>query len=158
MEKIKNNLSSVVCLALGVWNLIMFAFNYMAMSYMGVTIGTLNGYDIMQLSGGSDTIGSLMVIFHILAFVAGIIMLVWGAMGLVAACAKNFPEKLGKVFGKKACDIVLAVFALLTILAFVFLVVFISKNNFKLRAGGIIAVILVIAAMIVAKLMGKKAK
>lgn len=157
MKTVKNNLNHITCIALGLWNFIMLAFNYFALPVPGLFALKFSGYNIMDLSGDADFAATMMVILQILVLIWGILLLVWGTIGLLKnlGVIKNFPEKLAKAFDKKWGEIGAIVLAALNVLLMVFLIIFVVKNDCKLRSGVFFAILIAAAAFAVMKVFGK---
>ena len=159
MKRIKSNVIYAVVAALGIWNFIMLAFNYYAIS-MGFFNIKFNGYNVFDLSGGGFS-ATMCIIFQALILALGIVMLAWGTVGLLKGFGviKDFSKKLEKLFGKKVGEIFVLVLAVLNVLLMVFLIIFVSQNKdvgCKLRAGVFFAIIIPVVTYVMVKLFGKK--
>ncbi len=147
-NKILANLSYWLCGFLGIWQFILLAIPYLASfaKYDGVreTYGTASGYQIMRLWDGGFS-GVMSALLQIFILVLGIVMLVYGACGILKSVGvfEKFPDKLGKCSMKKWGEIALYAYVGLNVLLFIFLIVLTAQNTYtyeytdgtKLKSG-----------------------
>ncbi len=183
MEKIKSNLTYVICAILGLFNFIFLAFPYLTvysksnLGYGNYSDG-MSGYKILKIWGKEEyylddakfggVMSSLVQLFILLL---GIALLAWGVMGLLKAFGifGQFPDKLGKLESRKLGEFGLFGLAGLNVLLLVFLIIFTATNTekineygytieggYKLSAGIFIALILTAGAVVALKLLEKK--
>ncbi len=134
-NKILANLSYWLCGFLGIWQFVLLAIPYLASfaKYDGVreTYGTASGYQIMRLWDGGFS-GVMSALLQIFILVLGIVMLVYGACGILKSVGvfEKFPDKLGKCSMKKCGEIALYVYAGLNVLLFIFLIIVTAENTY----------------------------
>ena len=179
LEKIKSNLTYVVCAVLGLFNFILLAIPYIS-SYYSYDLGEwggkqsssdgISGYKVMDMweGGFSGVMSSLIQLFVLLL---GIGLLAWGVLGLLKALdiLPQFPDKLGGFESKKLGEFGLFGFAGLNVLLLVFLIIFSAANSesyseygysssagIRLSAGIFISLILSVGAVVALKVLEKK--
>ncbi len=179
MEKIKSNLTYVVCAGLGLFNFILLAIPYIA-SYYSYDLGEwggkksdsegISGYKVMDLweLKFSGVMSSLIQLFILLL---GIALLAWGVLGLLKAFGvfEKFPDRLGKFESKKIGEYGLFGIAGLNVLLLIFLIVLTATNSesyseygmessagIRLSAGIFISLVLTIGAVVALKILEKK--
>ncbi len=179
MEKIKSNLTYVMCAGLGLLNFILLAIPYIA-SFYSYDLGEwggkqsdsegISGYKVMDLweGGFSGVMSSLIQLFVLLG---GIALLAWGILGLLKAFGLfgQFPDRLGKFESKKIGEYGLFGLAGLNLLLLVFLIIFTAANSesyseygyessagFRLSAGIFISLVITVCAVVALKVLEKK--
>ncbi len=179
MEKIKSNLTYVVCAVLGLFNFILLAIPYIA-SYYSYDFGEwggkqsdsegISGYKVMDLweLKFSGVMSSLIQLFVLLV---GIALLVWGVLGLLKAFGifDKFPDRLGKFESKKIGELGLFGLAGLNVLLLVFLIILSATNSesyseygyessagIRLSAGIFISLVITVGAAVALKVLEKK--
>lgn len=168
-EKIKQNVSYLICAALGLLYFIFLAFPYIEAfvdyGYFGTSSG-IGGYRVMDLwSGGFSGVMSSMI--QIIILILNIALLAWGAMGLLKAFGhmEKFPEKVGNFESKKICKFGLIGLSGLNVLLFIFLIILSASNTesnsygssgFRLSAGIFVSIIFTVGATVAAILLEKK--
>lgn len=155
MDKIKANLSYVLCTCTGLLFFVLSAFRYFVMFASNkeaykfdviserarMTFGSVNGYKLMNMELFEDLedmmkldaefFGKLASVFQILIMVAAVALLLYGALGLLKAFGQfdQFPNQIGNVETKKIANIGLLVFAGMNVLLFLCLIIFTSANT-----------------------------
>ncbi len=179
LEKIKSNLTYVVCAVLGLFNFILLAIPYIA-SYYSYDLGKwggkqsgsegISGYKVMDLweGGFSGVMSSLIQLFVLLV---GIALLAWGVLGLLKAFGifDKFPDRLGKFESKKIGEFGLFGIAGLNVLLLVFLIILSATNSesyseygmessagIRLSAGIFISLVITAGAVVALKILEKK--
>ncbi len=179
MEKMKSNLTYVICAVLGLFNFILLAIPYIA-SYYSYDLGEwggkqsdsegISGYKVMDLweGGFSGVMSSLIQLFILLV---GIALLAWGILGLLKAFGifDMFPDSFGNFESKKIGEYGLFGLAGLNVLLLVFLIIFTAVNSesyseygyessagFRLSAGIFISLVITAGAVVALKLLEKK--
>ncbi len=179
MDKMKSNLTYVVCAALGVFNFILLAIPYIA-SYYSYDLGEwggkqsssdgISGYKVMDLweLKFSGVMSSLIQLFVLLV---GIALLAWGVLGLLKAFGifDKFPDRLGKFESKKIGEFGLFGIAGLNVLLLIFLIILSATNSesyseygmessagIRLSAGIFISLIITVGAAVALKVLEKK--
>ena len=179
LEKIKSNLTYVVCAVLGLFNFILLAIPYIS-SYYSYDLGEwggkqsssdgISGYRVMDMweGGFSGVMSSLIQLF---VLIGGIALLAWGILGLLKALdiLPQFPDKLGKIESKKLGEFGLFGLAGLNVLLLVFLIIFSAANSesyseygmessagIRLSAGIFISLVITVGAVVALKILEKK--
>ncbi len=179
INKIKKNLTYVICAGLGLFNFIFLAIPYIT-SYYSYDFGEwggkqsdssgISGYKVMDLweLKFSGVMSSLIQLFVLLV---GIAILVWGVLGLLKAFGifDKFPDRLGKLESKKIGEFGLFGIAGLNVLLLVFLIILSATNSesyseygyessagLKLSAGIFIAIVFTVGAVVALKVLEKK--
>ncbi len=179
MEKVKSNLTYVICAVLGLFNFILLAIPYIA-SYYSYDLGAwggkqsdsigISGYKVMDLweGGFSGVMSSLIQLFVLLV---GIALLAWGVLGLLKALdiLPQFPDKLGNLESKKVGEYGLFGIAGLNALLLVFLIILSATNSesyseygmegsagIRLSAGIFISLVITAGAVVALKILEKK--
>ncbi len=179
LEKIKSNLTYVMCAGLGLFNFILLAFPYIA-SFYSYDLGSwggkqsssdgISGYRVMDLwdGGFSGVLSSLIQLFVLLL---GIALLAWGVLGLLKAFGifEMFPERLGGFESKKLGEFGLFGMAGLNVLLLVFLIIFSASNSenyseygasisggVRLSAGIFISLVITAGTVVALKILEKK--
>ncbi len=183
MNKLKSNLTYVICAVLGLLNFILLAFNYVK-AYSESNLGygnyseSMSGYRILKIWGNDSYYfkdakfgGVMSSTFQLFILLLGIALLAWGVLGLLKAFGifEKFPDKVGKLESKKIGEFGLFGLAGLNVLLLVFLIVFTASNSekisehgitveggYKLSAGIFIAIIFTVGAAVALKLLEKK--
>jgi len=163
-EKIKNNLSYVLCAGIGLLNFILFAFNYVKGYMLGEEAG-VSGYKMMSMweFGFGGVMSSIV---QISIFILGIILLILGVIGIlkVFSVAKNVPDEVGGKSFSKICEFGLFLVALLNVILLFFMIIMvISSNEFgevmgiKFSIGVFLSIIITVGTFVVLKVFNKKA-
>ena len=179
LEKIKSNLTYVVCAILGLFNFILLAIPYLS-SYYSYDLGEwggkqsssdgISGYKVMDMweGGFSGVMSSLIQLF---VLILGIGLLAWGVLGLLKALdiLPQFPDKLGSFESKKLGEFGLFGLAGLNVLLLVFLIIFSATNTesyseygmegsagIRLSAGIFISLVITAGAVVTLKILEKK--
>ncbi len=183
LDKLKKNLTYVLCAGLGLLNFIFLAFNYVK-AYSESSFGYGNfsegfsGYKILKIWGNDDYYfsdskfgGVMSSTLQLFILLIGILLLAWGVLGLLKAFGifEKFPDKLGNIESKKIGEFGLFALAGCNVLLLVFLIVFTSSNfekiseygitaeaGYKLSAGIFIAIIFTVGAVVFLKILQKK--
>ena len=152
MEKIKSNLSYILCASLGLMHFIFMAFRFLGVfvKYNGEREGEkfCNGYGLMKLGSFEGSDGAFLAVFagllQIVLLLLAIGLLAYGVMGLLKGLGvfEQFPERVGKFDAKKLAELaMLAYVATLTVIL-MFLLVWCLLNtetskwgSYKLRSG-----------------------
>ena len=139
MDKIKSNLNYVLCAGLGLLHFVLMAFRYCAAfaKYDGEreVIEKWTGYGIMKFEDfeGSEAefLSSLNGILQILLLIVAVGMLLYGALGLLKAFGlfDQFPEQIGKFESKKIASLALIVYAGLSALLLLFMLIWAGANT-----------------------------
>ena len=175
LEKIKSNLSYVMCAGLGLLNFILLAFPYLA-SFYSYDLGewggkqssstSISGYKVMDLWELKFS-GVMSSIIQLFILILGIALLAWGILGLLKAFKifDKMPDKIGNIESKKVGEMGLIGLAGLNVLLLVFLIILTASNTeksdfasagIKLSAGIFIAIIFTVGAVVALKLLEKK--
>ncbi len=179
MEKIKSNLTYVICAILGLFNFILLAIPYIS-SYYSYNLGEwggeqsssvgISGYSVMDLWDGGFS-GVMSSIIQLFALLLGIALLIWGVLGMLKAFGilEKFPDKVGNTESKKLGEYGLFGLAGLNVLLFVFLIIFTAANSesyeeygmetsagFSLSAGIFISLVITVGAVVALKILEKK--
>ena len=179
LEKMKSNLTYVVCAVLGLFNFILLAIPYIS-SYYSYDLGEwggkqsssdgISGYKVMDMWEGGFS-GVMSSLIQLLVLLLGIGLLAWGVLGLLKALdiLPQFPDKLGNLESKKLGEFGLFGFAGLNVLLLVFLIIFSAANSesyseygmegsagIRLSAGIFISLILSVGAVVALKVLEKK--
>ncbi len=175
MEKIKSNLTYVVCAGIGLINFILLAIPYVASFYsydfgewggkQSNTAG-VSGYNVMDMweLGFSGVMSSIIQIF---VLILGIALLAFGVMGLLKAFGifNKLPDKIGNFESKQLGFFGLVGLAGLNFLLLIFLIILTASNTeksefasagIKLSAGIFISIIFTAGAVVGLKVLEKK--
>lgn len=139
LNKLKANVSYIVCAFLGMFHFVMMAFKYIAAfaKYEGKheVEGLFNGYQMMKFADlkGSEA-GALAVIngiLQILLIVVAVALLAIGVMGILKAFGvfKQFPDKLGNLETKNIAVLGLLGYVAITLLMFILLLIWCGVNT-----------------------------
>ncbi len=179
LEKIKSNLTYVVCAVLGLFNFILLAIPYIA-SYYSYDLGAwggkqsssdgISGYKVMDLWEGGFP-GVMSSLIQIFVLIGGIALLAWGVLGLLKAFGifDKLPERLGNIESKKIGEYGLFGIAGLNVLLLVFLIILSATNSesyseygmegsagIRLSAGIFISLVITVGAVVALKILEKK--
>ncbi len=167
---IKQNLTYILCAALGLFTFIFLAIPYVAAFAEGMGMEMtegLSGYEVISDFGDAELgfFGTLSTIVQVLVLIAGIAILAYGVLGLLGAFNV---VKLGFV-KKDLASKALMVYAALNVLLLICLIIvciantdeetysgITVKSGIKLQAGIFVTVILAAGAVVADKLLGKK--
>ncbi len=181
LNKLKKNLTYVLCAGIGLLNFIFLAFNYVAVysksRYGDLTEG-LSGYQVLKIWGNEDYYfkdgkfgGVMSSMLQLFILLLGIALLAWGVLGLLKAFGmfEKFPDKVAKLDSKKIGEYGLFGIAGLNVLLLVFLIIFVasqkykitnlgytSEYGYKLSAGIFITIIFTVGAVVALKILEKK--
>ncbi len=181
MEKIKSNLTYVICAVLGLFNFILLAIPYVTVySKSGFTNYSdgVSGYKMLEIWGNDEYYladakfgGVMSSLIQLFVLLLGIAILAWGTLGLLKAFGifGQFPDKLGKLESRKLGEFGLCGLAGLNVLLLVFLIIFTATNSekineygytfeggYKLSAGIFISLVITAGAVVALKLLEKK--
>lgn len=169
-NKIKQNLTYILCAALGLFTFIFLAIPYVAAFAEGMGMEMtegLSGYKVISDFGDAELgfFGTLSTILQVLVVIAGIAILAYGVLGLLGAFDV---VKLGFV-KKDIASKALMVYAAINVLLLISLIIVCIVNTeevteygmtikagMKLQAGIFVTVILAAGAVVADKLLGKK--
>ena len=168
-NKIKQNLSYVLCAALGLLTFIVSAFAYavVEVNFYGAN-KSYSGYNLLgdEWSAYGDVVSTLSTaaVFQVIILIFAGLMLAYGACGILKAIGafNQFPEAIGSVKTKLIARVALWVFACLNVLQFIFLVMGVTDGafdgvaDFRLSAGIFISLILSLGAAVAEFFLDKK--
>lgn len=165
-NKIKQNLSYVLCAALGLLTFIVSAFAYTVLD-VGFASRSYSGYDLLgdEWSAYGDVVSALSAacVFQVIILIFAGLMLAYGVCGMLKAIGvfNQFPEAIGCVTTKLIARGALWLFAFLNVLQFIFLIVGVNDGafdgaDFTLSAGIFITLILSLGAAVAEFFLDKK--
>ena len=157
---LKKNLSALLCAVIGLFAFIVSAFNYMEEA---------TAYDFFEeefkmFKEADINCAGIIPVFQVLILVVGGLMLVWGALALLKGIGKleQLPDDIAGVKIGVISKIMLVTMAVLNVLQFIFVIIFLADVNdlldtsFGIGFGVIFAVILSVGAFVADYVLGKK--
>ena len=174
LEKLKQNLAYVFCIALGLLNFVFLAIPFTAAF---VKIGSeyesegLSGYDVMEEMEAFSELdfGSISSLFVVFALIFAIIILIVGIVGLLKEFGViKMPDEILGIKCKKWAEYALIAYASVVTLMFLFFIIFTAKNTetekmygetykagFKLSGGLILNFLFAVGAVVGVKVLEK---
>ena len=152
MEKIKANLSYILCASLGLFHFIFMAFRFLSAFYKydgeRESYKFCNGYGLMKFSNFKGSDGSALAVFagllQIILLLLALGLLAYGVMGLLKGLGvfEQFPERVGKFPAKKLAELAMLGYVATLALIFMILLVWCLVNtntskwgSYKFRSG-----------------------
>ena len=165
MDKIKANLSYVICAGLGLTHFILLSFRWLSafFKYNGEreAYKFCNGYGLMKFSNFEHTDARFLAIFagllQIILLLLAIGMLAYGVMGLLKGLGvfEQFPDRVGNFESKKIADLALLAYGATIVLIFMLLIIWCLANtetqkwgSYKLRSGATLGWGLILTVLI----------
>lgn len=151
MNNIKKNLTYFICATFGLFNFILLAIPYLALSS---GYGNISGYECMNLWNAA-LCGAMISFLQILILLLGCLLIVLGTLGILYTFGvfKKFPDKECK----KCCNACLIILTILNALLIVFIILLTLNYNVVLSAGVFIATVFSLIATICSASSSKKA-
>lgn len=138
LNKLKANLSYIVCAFLGMFHFVMLAFNYLSayVRFEGKreSEGFCNGYEMLKFAdfdgSKAEALTVINGILQILLIVVAVALLAIGVMGILKAFGvfKQFPDKLGNLETKNIAVLGLLGYVAITLLLFVLMLIWSGVN------------------------------
>ena len=160
MAKVKQNLSVILCAALGV---LVFIFSAFAMLKADGADVSFNAYDVFEdaweMMAEVDSTAAAIHAVQIVMFIVAGLMIVYGALACLKAFGifNKFPESFGPLSAKLIAKALLALLAILTVVQLILLIMFIGDYEYlKLSAGIFIGIVFTVGAAVAAFLLDKE--